>query len=174
MGTAGPDSACGQSGEIIFYCTGSGKSPRLDSDRPYTLILNAVDNHGKRDGSPDTVKFDVNFWPEIHSISHQILDPGTGQTRVSWDVTDVDQGYGWGGDKHQALLKYRFRYRLEGEDQFSQWVYVENPAGRTGIVPQYYDIASLEPGTYELELRAYNGRYIDTRVDIEFYEFSVP
>jgi hypothetical protein len=170
-----PTAECGTDGEIVFYCTGAGESPRLDSDRPFTLFFSAVDDHGKQDGSPDTVKFSVDFPPKIISISAQVLNPATGKTRISWVVEDIDQGYGWGSsDPTQAVLKYRYRYRLVGESQFSQWVYVDNPAGRDKIVPTFSEIASLQPGTYELELRAYNGRYLDTRTDIKFYEFSVP
>jgi hypothetical protein len=39
---------------------------------------------------------------------------------------------------------------------------------------KFGEIESLEPGTYELELQAYNGSYIETRVDKMHYEFSVP
>jgi hypothetical protein len=168
------DSLDGAAGEVVFYRTKLPKSPRLDSDRPYTLIFNAVDDYGKQDGSPDTVKFDVNFPPEILSVSHEVLDAGTGRTRISWDTTDIDEGYGWGGSQVQAKMLYRFRYRLAGTAQYSQWTYVDTPRGREKIVDKFGEIESLEPGTYELELQAYNGSYIETRVDKMHYEFSVP
>jgi hypothetical protein len=172
-GEVGRGAACGHSGELILYCTQSGSSPRLDSDRPYTLIFSAVDDLGKEDGSPDTVKFNVNFPPKILSISHEVLDPVTGRTRISWEAQDIDEGYGW-GTNDQALMKYRFRYRLVGEGQYTQWTYVDVAARPTYRVPKYGEIASLAPGTYELELRAYDGIYYDTRVDTMFYQFSVP
>ena len=173
-GGVGADAGCGQSGEVIYYCTESPYSPRLDNDRPYTLIFNAVDNHGKQDGNPDTVKFDVNFRPELLGISHQVLDQVTGKTRISWQARDKDEGSGWGPGGDQALMKYRFRYRLKGEALYSQWIYVDVPMGREQRVHKYGEIESLEPGDYELELRAYDGTYIDTRVDTMYYEFSVP
>lgn len=173
-GEADADSVCGQSGEIVFYCTGSGKSPRLDSDRPYTLTFAAVDDHAKQDGSPDTVKFNVNFPPEIIGISHQVLDPQTGLTRLSWQAQDPDEGYGWGSNDKQAMMLYRLRYRLKGSGPYGLWLYNDIALGREREVPKYIDIGGLEPGTYEVELQAYNGIYIDTRADVMFYEFSVP
>ena len=173
-GTVGPDSVCGTDGDAVYYCTWLPGSPRLDSDRPYTLIFSAVDDRRTQDGSPDTVKFEVDFSPEILSISHEVLDPVTGETRISWDADDIDDGYGWGSDNHHAMMFYRFRYRLKGTSQYSQWAYVDTPIGRQKIVNKYGVIESLEPGTYELELNAYNGAYVDTRVDKMDYEFSVP
>jgi hypothetical protein len=173
-GEVGSGDDCGQSGEIVYYCTQSSLSPRLDSDRPYTLIFNAVDNHGKQDGSPDTVKFEVNFAPEILDISHQVLDEATGKTRISWQARDTDEGSGWGAGGDQAIMKYRFRYRLQGGATYSQWIYVDVPRGREQRCYKYGDIESLEPGDYELELRAFNGTYLDTRVDTMYYQFSIP
>jgi hypothetical protein len=173
-GAVGPDSVCGSGGDVVFYCTTSPENPRLDSDRPYTLIFSAVDDRWTQDGSPDTVKFDVNFVPDIIGITYQVLDPETGRTRIDWTVEDIDDGYGWGTGYEQAVLKFRFRYRLKGTAQYSQWVYVDAPRGREKLVDQHGVIESLEPGVYELELNAYNGPYIDTRVDKENFEFSVP
>jgi hypothetical protein len=173
-GEVAPDSVCGGDGETVYYCTQLPKSPRLDSDRPYTLIFSAVDDRNTQDGSPDTIKFDVNFVPEILSISHQVLDAGTGRTRISWNAEDVDDGYGWGTSQVQALMMYRFRYRLKGTSQYSQWTYVDTPRGRDRVVDKFGEIESLEPGEYELELQAYNGPYIDTRVTKMNYEFTVP
>ncbi len=173
-GDVGSGAVCGEDGEVVFYCAQSNLSPRLDSDRPYTLIFNAVDDRDKQDGSPDTVKFNVNFPPEILGITHQVLDSVTGRTRISWDAVDIDQGYGWGSNDVQALMLYRFRYRLKGTPQYSQWTYVDTPLGRDKIVNKYGEIASLEPGTYDLELQAYDGTYVETRVDKMNYEFSVP
>ncbi len=173
-GEVGSTAVCGNDGDVVFYCAWSGLSPRLDSDRPYTLIFNAVDDRDKQDGSPDTVKFDVNFTPEILSVSHSVVDTLTGKTRISWDAADIDEGYGWGSSALQALMLYRFRYRLIGAAQYSQWIYVDVPVGRQKIVPKEGAIESLAPGTYELELQAYNGTYTETRVDKRDYEFSVP
>jgi hypothetical protein len=171
----GHDSICGEDGGVVFYCAQSAKSPRLDSDRPYTLIFSAIDDHGKLDGSPDTVKFDVNFIPEILGITYEVLDPSTGRTKISWTAQDIDEGYGWGASPYvQALMLYRFRYRLKGTAQYSQWTYVDTPRGRDKVVDKFGEIPSLEPGIYELELNAYNGTYVDTRVDKMYYEFSVP
>jgi hypothetical protein len=167
-------SVCGEDGEAVFYCTQTSLSPRLDSDRPYTLIFSAVDGHGKQDGSPDTVKFDVNFTPEILGVHFAVVDSTTGRTRISWEAEDIDEGYGWGGSGVQALMLYRFRYRLKGTAQYSQWTYVDTPTGRTKRVVMEGEIESLEPGTYQLELQAYNGTYIETRVDKMDCEFSVP
>jgi hypothetical protein len=164
---------CGTDGDIVFYCTGG---PRLDSDRPFTLFFSAVDDHDKQDGSPDTVKFSVNFPPKIISVTDSVLNPATGRTRISWVVEDIDQGYNWGEspDATLAVLKYRYRYRLVGEPQFGQWVYLDSPTGREKLCPTSSEIETLEPGTYELELRAYDGRYLDTRTDSKSIEFTVP
>ena len=65
----------GESGSIDFYCATTPGEPFLDSDRPFTLIVSALDDSGKADGSPDTIKFGVNFEPEILGIDH-LGEPG--------------------------------------------------------------------------------------------------
>lgn len=171
-GEVGADSVCGGDAETVYYCTVLPETPRLDSDRPFTLILSAVDDRLKEDGSPDTVKFDVNFVPEILSIDTDV-NAETGTVNITWQAEDLDDGYRWGADDTQALMMYRFRYRLKGQPLYGQWTYVENP-GRTGVVAMRGMIEDLQPGTYEIELQAFNGPYIDTRVDKMYHEFSVP
>ncbi len=170
---------CGTEDTIVYYCDVTEEGPPyLDSDRPFTLIVSSRDNHLKADGSPVRLPFEVNFTPEIDTLYHEVEDPDGIDVTFRWVCSDVDEGYGWGtsqGQREQALMKYRFRYRLEGTSQWSQWVKQTSRNTRTDQrYKTFLRVDNLEAGTYELDFRVYNGDYLGTREDGEIYTFSIP
>jgi hypothetical protein len=168
---------CGTEDTIGYFCDLSEKGPPyLDSDRSFTLIVSARDNLMKADGSPVHLPFEVNFTPEIIGITHTVTDPSNIDIRLSWECSDIDEGYGWGtsqGQLEQALMKYRFRYRLQGTSQWSQWT-TQDRINRDKRYRTYYDVFDLEAGTYDLDFRVYNGPYLGTREDGQIYTFTIP
>jgi len=173
---------CGVEDTIGYFCDLSKGEPLetgppyLDSDRPFTLIVSSRDDHLKADGSPAQLPFEVNFTPEIISITHQVNNPSGIDVTFSWECSDVDEGYGWGtsqGQLEQALMKYRFRYRLQGETQWSLWV---NQTGhdRDKRYKTSLRVNGLAPGAYELDFRVYNGPYLGTRETSQIYLFTIP
>ncbi|MFH1312154.1 MAG: hypothetical protein ABIJ00_02905 [Candidatus Eisenbacteria bacterium] len=155
--------ACGQAGDINYYCDISASFPYLDSDRPFRLYVTAMDSLGKADGSPDTIWFDVNTRPSLESLDADVLDAGSGRVKFVWVASDPDEGYGWGvatGETEQALMKYR--YRIDN----GQWR--EDGIGfdrSTNRFKQEVTVDNLDPGSHTFELVAYNGSYIKTRSD---------
>jgi hypothetical protein len=167
---------CGTADTIVYYCDGTPVQPYLDSDRAFTLIVTARDNHGKADGSPVKVDFEVNYFPEIESFNAQVTDPDDIDVRISWEVSDPDEGYGWGvtqGETEQALVKYRYRYRMKGTELWSLWTQIDRKDRQRRYLT-YDTIEGLEAGVYELELHVFNGDYIQTRADRESFEFTIP
>lgn len=168
---------CGTEDTIGYFCDMSEVGPPfLDSDRPFTLIVSSRDDHQKADGSPAQLPFEVNFTPEIVSVTHTVNDPEAIDVTFSWECSDVDEGYGWGtsqGQLEQALMKYRFRYRLQGTTQWGQW---HSPIGKTRDkrYKTFLMVEDMEAGAYELDFRVYNGDYVGTRESSYIYEFTIP
>jgi hypothetical protein len=160
---------CGEEGEVDFYCAVTDSYPYLDSDRPFTLFVNARDRAGKSDGSPDTIMFMVNVAPEILDITHEDLG---NEVRFEWEISDPDEGARWGvgvGEQETALVKYQYRID-EGpwqdvlrRDRYSP--------GRAYYV-KYAEVSGIEPGEHTFELHAFNGDYFETRADWETYTFN--
>jgi hypothetical protein len=168
--------ACGVYDTIDYYCDETPKQPYLDSDRPFTLIASSRDNHGKADGNPDTIMFEVNYTPEILGINSEVTNPNGIDVRISWETYDLDEGYGWGtaqGDLEQALMKYRYRYRETGSEQWSLWETVTSK-DRNRRYNTFATITGLDPGAYDLELQVYNGDYIKTRSVAGTHTFTIP
>jgi hypothetical protein len=168
---------CGTEDTIGYYCDVSEVGPPfLDSDRPFTLIVSARDNHQKADGSPAQLPFEVNFTPEILDFTHIVDDPEAIDVTFSWECSDVDEGYGWGVSQsqvEQALMKYRFRYRLQGTTQWSQWIN-QTRRDRDKRYRTSLKVENMAAGAYELDFRVYNGNYVGTREASYIYEFTIP
>lgn len=142
----------------------SATAANLDTDSPLVLFLRARDDHGKVDGSPDTIVFYVNYSPRITSISHQVLP--TGAVRFTWGCIDPDEDITRGSDGDAALIQYR--YRIDDGD----WVQITTKAADKTYV-KFVDVQGLAPGPHLFKLLAYNGAYILTRSDLREYDFSL-
>jgi hypothetical protein len=155
--------ACGQSGDINYFCDITDPFPYLDSDRPFRLYVTAIDSVGKADGSPDTIWFEVNTRPTLESLEATVLDAGAGRVRFDWEAFDPDEGYGWGvatGETEQALMKYR--YRIDDGHWREDGITLDRFTDR---YRKEVTVVDLDPGSHTFELVAYNGSYIKTRSD---------